>query len=131
MCDVAAPPKLCGECTSYNVRGTTMTITVDAPICPSVFDAGLPTIDCDHCQSPDESHEIISEARRQAPIAIGPHGQELLTYELVRTGLRDPPLRLPGCNCLAPQSITSGRLWDRVAASLISLDGPGHHRPRR
>ena len=39
-----------------------MTITVDAPICPSVFDAGLPTIDYDHCQSVDEAHDIISGA---------------------------------------------------------------------
>ena len=108
-----------------------MTMAIDAPICPSVFDAGLPTIDYDHCQSPDEAHEIISEARRQAPIAIGPHGPELLTYELVRKVLRDPRFRVPQGMFLASQGITSGPLWDRVAANLISLDGPQHQRLRR
>src|ERR1700757_1565285 len=107
-----------------------MTITVDAPICPNVFDAGFPTIDYEHCQSPDEAHEIISEARRQAPIAIGPHGPELLTYELVRTVLRDPRFRVPKGMFLAAQGITSGPIWDRVTASLISLDGDEHHRLR-
>ncbi len=108
-----------------------MTITVDAPTCPSVFDAGLPTIDYEHCQSTSEAHEIIARARRQAPIAIGPHGPEFLTYELVRTVLRDPRFRVPQGMFLAGQGITSGPLWERVATNLISLDGPEHHRLRR
>ncbi len=108
-----------------------MTIAVDAPIRPSVFDAGLPTIDYDDCQSPDEAHDIIASARRRAPIAIGPHGPELLTYELVRSVLRDPRFRVPQGMFLASQGITSGALWERVATNLISLDGPDHHRLRR
>ena len=32
---------------------------------------------------------------------------------------------------LAGQGITSGAIWDRVTASLISLDGDEHHRLRR
>ena len=72
-----------------------MTMTIDRTNCPSVFEADLPEIDYEHCQSPDEAHEIISRARRQAPLAIGPHGPELLTYELVRTVLRDPRFRVP------------------------------------
>ena len=104
--------------------GATMTIAIDAPICPNVFDAGFPTIDYEHCQSPDEAHEIISRVRRQSPIAIGPHGPELLTYELVRNVLRDPRFRVPQGMFLAAQGITSGPLWDRVATNLISLDGP-------
>ncbi|WP_082958467.1 cytochrome P450 [Mycobacterium sp. E3198] len=108
-----------------------MTITVDAPICPNVFAAGLPTYDYEHCQSLDEAHEIISAARLEAPIAIGPHGPELLTYELVRTVLRDPRFRVPQGMFLASQGITSGPLWERVATNLISLDGPEHHRLRR
>lgn len=108
-----------------------MTIALDAPSCPSVFAAGLPTIDYDRCQSLDEAHEIISQARRQAPIAIGPHGPELLTYELVRTVLRDPRFRVPQGMFLASQGITSGPLWERVATNLISLDGAEHHRLRR
>ena len=108
-----------------------MTTMIDRPICPSVFAAGLPEIDYEHCQSPDEAHQIISEARRQAPVAIGPHGPELLSYELVRSVLRDPRFRVPQGMFLASQGITSGPLWDRVATNLISLDGAAHHRLRR
>jgi len=71
-----------------------MTIAIDRPICPSVFDADLPKIDYERCRSPDEAHEIIRQARQQAPVAIGPHGPELLTYELVRSVLRDPRFRV-------------------------------------
>ncbi|MEE2854253.1 MAG: cytochrome P450 [Actinomycetota bacterium] len=108
-----------------------MTITVDAPSCPNVFDAGLPAIDYERCRSLEEAHEIISRARRQAPIAIGPHGPEFLTYDLVRTVLRDPRFRVPQGMFLASQGITSGPLWERVATNLISLDGPAHQRLRR
>ena len=108
-----------------------MTTMIDRPICPSVFAAGLPEIDYEHCQSPDEAHQIISGARRQAPVAIGPHGPELLSYELVRSVLRDPRFRVPQGMFLASQGITSGPLWDRVATNLISLDGAAHHRLRR
>lgn len=108
-----------------------MTTTIDPPVCPNVFDAGLPAIDYELCGSLEEAHAIISEARRRAPIAIGPHGPEFLTYELVRTVLRDPRFRIPQGMFLASQGITSGPLWDRVATNLISLDGPEHHRLRR
>ena len=108
-----------------------MTIAIDRPICPSVFDADLPKIDYERCQSPAEAHEIIRQARQQAPVAIGPHGPELLTYELVRSVLRDPRFRVPQGMFLASQGITSGPLWERVATNLISLDGAAHHRLRR
>lgn len=108
-----------------------MTITIDASTCASVFDAGLPTIDYERCQSLDEAHTIIRQARQQASIAIGPHGPELLTYELVRTVLRDPRFRVPQGMFLASQGITTGPLWARVATNLISLDGAEHHRLRR
>ena len=80
-----------------------MTITIDRPICPSIVDADLPEIDYEHCQSPNEAHKIIRQARQQAPIAIGPHGPELLTYELVRSVLRDPRFRVPQGMFLASQ----------------------------
>lgn len=98
---------------------------------PSVFDAGFPVIDYEHAQSLDVAHEVLHAARRQAPIAIGPHGPELLTYELVRTVLRDPRFRVPRGMFLAAQGITGGPLWDRVTASLISCDGEQHQRLRR
>jgi cytochrome P450 len=98
---------------------------------PSVFDAGLPTIDYEHAQHPDEAHDTIRRAREQAPIAIGPHGPEVLTYELVRSVLRDRRFRVPQGMFLAAQGITSGPLWDRVAENLLSLDGERHQRLRR
>ena len=71
-----------------------MTAKIDRPTCPNVFDADLPEIDYERCESLEEAHEIIRRARRQAPIAMGPHGPELLTYELVRSVLRDPRFRV-------------------------------------
>ena len=111
-----------------------MTATVDRSSSPSVrnvFDAGLPTINYAHAEHPDEAHEIISQAREQAPIAMGPYGPELLTYDLVHTALRDPRFRVPQGMFLAAQGITSGPLWDRVALNILSLDGEAHHRLRR
>jgi cytochrome P450 len=64
-------------------------------------------------------------------VALGPHGPELLTCELVRNILRDQRFRVPQGLFLAAQGITSGPLWDRVATNLISLDGAEHHRLRR
>ena len=46
-------------------------------------------------QNPDDAHRLIRQARQQAPIALGPHGPEVLTYDLVRTVLRDPRFRMP------------------------------------
>src|SRR6201999_4544431 len=91
----------------------------------------LPTINYEYAQHPDEAHAIISQAREKAPIAIGPYGPELLTYDLVRTALRDPRFRVPQGMFLAAQGITSGPLWDRVAANILSLNGEEHHRLRR
>ena len=62
---------------------------------PSVFDAGLPTIAYEDGQNPDDAHRLIRQARQQAPIALGPHGPQVLTYDLVRTVLRDPRFRMP------------------------------------
>ena len=106
-----------------------MTVTVSGR--PNVFEAGLPTINYEHAEHPDEAHAIVSQARAKAPIAIGPYGPELLTYELVHTALRDPRFRVPQGMFLAAQGITSGPLWDRVATNILSLDGDEHHRLRR
>jgi cytochrome P450 len=111
-----------------------VTTTADRSTCPSgpnVFDAGLPTIDYAQAEHPDEAHAIITQTRAQAPIAIGPYGPELLTYDLVHTALRDPRFRVPQGMFLAAQGITSGPLWDRIAINILSLDGAQHHRLRR
>ena len=109
-----------------------MTIdTVSLSGCPSVFDAGLPRIAYDHLTDFEEAHRIIASARQQAPIAMGPHAPELLSYDLVRGVLRDPRFVSARGLGLDVQGITSGPLWDRAIASILSLDGDAHHRLRR
>ena len=106
-------------------------ITVQATTCPSVFEAGLPTFAYDHLTDPDEAHRIIADARKQAPIAIGPHGPEVLSYELVRTVLRDSRFITAHGLGLDLQGITSGPVWDRAITNILGLDGEQHHRLRR
>jgi cytochrome P450 len=105
--------------------------TVETSKSPIVFDAGLPTIAYDHLTDPDGAHRAIADARRQAPIAIGPHGPEVLSYELVRTVLRDSRFITARGLGLDLQGVTSGPLWDRVISNILGLDGDPHHRLRR
>lgn len=91
----------------------------------------LPTIAYDHAAGPDEAHALIRQARRQGPVAMGPHGPEVLSYELVRTVLRDDRFAMPKGLTLAVQGITSGELWDLSLKGLLSLDGEAHRRQRR
>jgi len=104
--------------------------TIDANS-PTVFDAGPPAIAYEHAQNPEDAHRLIRQARLQGPIALGPHGPEVLGYELVRTVLHDPRFCMPKGHALAAQGITSGRLWDKVTSGLLSRDGADHHRLRR
>jgi cytochrome P450 len=99
--------------------------------CPSVFDADLPTIAYDHLTDPEEAHRAVAHARQQAPIAMGPHGPEALSYELVRTVLRDSRFITAQGLGLTVQGITSGPLWDRAITNILGLDGDAHHRLRR
>ncbi len=100
-------------------------------ICPTVWEAGLPSIAYDHLSDPDEAHRVIRQARRQGPIAIGPHGPEILSYELVRAVLRDPRFAPAVKPVMAAQGITSGPVWDRANQSILGLEGETHHRLRR
>jgi cytochrome P450 len=108
-----------------------MTVHTVGTNSPTVFDAGLPAIAYEHAQNPEEAHRLIRQARLQGPIALGPHGPEVLSYELVRTVLRDPRFCIPKGLALAAQGITSGRLWDKAITGLLSRDGADHHRLRR
>ena len=78
-----------------------MTVDAIGTTKPTVFDAGLPSIAYEHAHSSEEAHRLIRQARLQGPIALGPHGPEVLSYELVRTVLRDPRFRIPkgACAC--------------------------------
>lgn len=96
----------------------------------SVFDADLPTIAYDVEETPAEVYPRLRDAQRQAPIALGPFGPEVLSYHLVRSILRDTRFQIPpGLNLLV-QGITSGPLWDKVVNSLLCLEGDAHHRLR-
>jgi len=97
---------------------------------PSVFDAGLPTLDYDVTATPQQIYPHLSSARRQAPIALGPLGPEVLSYELVRAVLRDNRFQIPPGYILAVQGITSGPLWDKVVNSVLGMEGAEHQRVR-
>src|ERR1700751_870750 len=99
--------------------------------CRSVFDADLPTIGYDHLTDPEEAHRVLAHARAPEPIAMGPHGPEVLSYELVRPVLRDSRFITAQGLGLTVQGITSGPLWDRATSNILGLDGAEHHRLRR
>ncbi|MGZ8777992.1 MAG: cytochrome P450, partial [Mycobacterium sp.] len=98
---------------------------------PTTIATHPPTTAYEHAEHPAEAHELIRQARQQGPIAMGPHGPEVLTYDLVRTVLRDDRFAMPKGLALAMQGITSGELWDIWVEGLLSLDGEAHHRQRR
>ncbi|WNG85594.1 cytochrome P450 [Mycobacterium sp. ITM-2016-00317] len=106
-------------------------MSIDGATAVSIFDADLPTVDYEHAASPAEAHRLIAAARARGPIAMGPHGPEALTYEAVRTVLRDSRFQIPKGFALAAQGVTSGELWDIVVRGLLSLEGEEHHRQRR
>lgn len=98
---------------------------------PNVFDAGLPTFDYSLTATPHDILEDVRKAQARAPIAIGPLGPEILSYELAREILRDNRFRLPPGITLASQGITSGPLYDKMANSLLGLEGAPHVRLRK
>ncbi|WP_193044164.1 cytochrome P450 [Mycolicibacterium baixiangningiae] len=104
-------------------------MTVDTAM-PSVFDAGLPTLTYDVTETPREVLPRIREAQRLAPLALGPLGPEILSYELARTILRDNRFVIPPGIHLTAQGVTSGPLWDRVVGSIMCAEGARHHRLR-
>ncbi len=104
-------------------------MTVDAAK-PSVFDAGLPTLDYDVTDTPQEIYPQFRAAQQEAPIALGPIGPEVLSYELARTVLRDPQFVVPAGIHLSAHGITSGPLWDRVTRSILNMEGEEHRRLR-
>ena len=110
---------------------STMSVATAGLLCPSVFEADLPSVAYEEATSPDEAHRNLRKALEQGPIAMGPHGPEILSYELVRRTLRDSRFRPPPGLGLEAQGIISGPLWDRVITSLLSISGDDHTRLRR
>jgi cytochrome P450 len=105
-------------------------MSITSPI-RNIFDIGWPTFAYHDSTDPAEAHDIIRQARSQTPIALGPYGPEMLTYELVRTVLRDSRFAMPRGISLVVQGITSGPVWDKVCQTLMSVDAAQHHRLRR
>ncbi len=99
--------------------------------CPTIFEADLPGLCYDDAPTPDEAHRRIGIAARQGGVAMGPHGPEILGYELVRATLRDHRLAPPPGLGLEAQGILSGPLWDRMSTTLLSINGADHARMRR
>ena len=100
------------------------------PQMKNVFEAELPTLEYDVTESPHEVCARIRAAQRLAPIAIGPFGPEVLSYDLARSVLRDTRFVIPPGLHLSAQGVTSGPLWDRVVGSIICAEGAEHHRLR-
>jgi cytochrome P450 len=107
------------------------TVSVASVTCPTVFEADLATVSYEDAPTPAVAHTSLAQARDQFPIAMGAHGPEILGYELAHTALRDHRLAPPPGLGLEAQGITSGPLWDRVTASLLSVNGEDHARLRR
>ena len=97
---------------------------------PSVFEAGLPTLNYDVTDTPQDIYPQFQEAQQAAPIALGPIGPEILSYDLARTVLRDPRFVVPAGIHLSAHGITSGPLWDRVTRSILNMEGEEHRRLR-
>ncbi|PJE13703.1 MAG: cytochrome P450 [Mycobacterium sp.] len=95
------------------------------------IDIQLPALSYEDAPNPVTAHRVLREARQRSPIALSRYGPEVLTYDLVRTVLRDPRFVMPQGVGLAVQGITFGPVWDRVTRLLISLDGVQHRRLRR
>ncbi|HTI78380.1 MAG TPA: cytochrome P450 [Mycobacterium sp.] len=106
-------------------------MSVASVTCPTVYEADLPTVSYEDAPTPAAAHSALKEAREQFPIAMGAHGPEILSYELAHTALRDHRMAPPPGMGLEAQGITSGELWDRVSASIITINGEDHARLRR
>ena len=104
-----------------------MTATTGAP---SIFEAGLPALEYDVTESPHAVCDRIRAAQQRAPIAIGPLGPEVLSYDLARNILRDTRFVIPPGLHLSAQGVTSGPLWDRVVGSIICAESAEHDRLR-
>lgn len=104
---------------------------VDVMTTNVIFETAWPTFAYQGSDDPDEAHRIIRDAHRQAPIALGPYGPELLDYGLVRTVLRDPRFAMPRGISLVVQGINSGPVWDKVCQTIMSVDADQHQRLRR
>ncbi|OBG14379.1 cytochrome [Mycolicibacterium celeriflavum] len=97
---------------------------------PSVFEADLPTLAYDITATPQDIYPQFRAAQDVAPIALGPIGPEVLSYDLARAILGDPRFGIPPGIHLTAHGVTSGELWDRVTRSILCMEGAEHRRLR-
>lgn len=95
-----------------------------------LFDADLPTLNYSADENPAQVYPRFREAQEQAPVAIGPYGPEVLSYQMARALLRDKRFQVPQGIVLQAQGISSGPLWDKVITSLLCVEGATHQRLR-
>ncbi len=93
--------------------------------------ADLPELNTFGPEFQADPHGMFREALRRGPVAQGPFGIEVLSYEGVQTVIRDRRYLAPAGLTLAAQGITEGPLWDRVSKGILSIDGEEHARLRR
>jgi cytochrome P450 len=79
----------------------------------------------------DDPHGFHRRALELSEVAVCELGLVALSYDAVRTVLRDRRFRQPDAAGLATKGVTSGPLWDRFAKGILSLDGEEHHRLRK
>jgi cytochrome P450 len=96
----------------------------------NIFESDLPTIEYDVTATPQEIYPQFRAAQEVSPIALGPIGPEVLSYDLARTVLGDPRFGIPPGIHLTAHGITSGELWDRVTRSILCMEGDEHRRLR-
>src|SRR5215469_5566524 len=93
--------------------------------------AGLPQLPVFSPEFQEDPHRFLRQAREQNQVATDAFGLVALSYDAVRTVLRDRRFRQPEALGLAARGINSGPLWDRAALGILSLDGEEHHRLRK
>lgn len=98
---------------------------------PSVFEAGLPTLDYAFTATPADVSTALRDAQGRAELAIGPVGPEILSYERARAVLRDDQFGIPPGISLIVQGVTSGPLYDKVMRTLLCMEGEEHQRLRK
>jgi len=79
----------------------------------------------------EDAHRFLRLAREQGPVATDPFGLSVLSYDAVRTVLRDRRFHAPEALGLAAKGVTSGPLWDDASRAILSLSGEEHNRLRR
>src|SRR3954452_23508624 len=98
---------------------------------PNVFDTALPRVDYLDARDPSDAARRIRSVQEQSSMAMGPYGLEILSYDLARRVLRDQRFHTPAGLGLELQGITSGPLWDRVAQTILGMNGAEHQRLRK